>query len=116
MVTSTWNAMNGVTFIVGSLVTYGLGNISTDKLYKYQIIFLFCGLATVIWAVIVLVLMPDSPMETKFMSEREKVIAVERLRANQTGVASREWRWDHVWETLLDIKTWLWFILIVAIS
>lgn len=60
--------------------------------------------------------MPDSPMEAKFLGEREKVIAVERLRANQMGIISREWRWDHVWETLLDVKTWIWFILIIAIS
>jgi hypothetical protein len=32
------------------------------------------------------------------------------------GVASREWRWDHVWETLLDLKTWCWFVAIIAIS
>lgn len=55
-------------------------------------------------------------MEAKFLGEREKVIAVERLRANQMGIISREWRWDHVWETLLDVKTWIWFILIIAIS
>jgi hypothetical protein len=39
--TAYWNAMNGVTFIVGSLFTYGLGHIETDDMYKYQIIFLF---------------------------------------------------------------------------
>ncbi|KAK4154810.1 hypothetical protein C8A00DRAFT_32406 [Chaetomidium leptoderma] len=50
-------------------------------------------------------------MEAKYLGEREKVIAVERLRANQMGVfASREWRWDHVWET------WCWFVAIVPPS
>jgi len=29
--------MNGVTAIVGSLFTYGLGSINTDKVYKYQV-------------------------------------------------------------------------------
>lgn len=38
MRTSFWNAMNGVTAIVGSLFTYGLGSINTDKVYKYQVI------------------------------------------------------------------------------
>ncbi|KAL4932383.1 putative MFS transporter [Aspergillus undulatus] len=111
-----WNAMNGVTAIVGSLFTYGLGHINSDTLYSYQTIFLLCGLLTVLYAVVVLIFMPDSPMETKFLSEREKVIAVERLRANQMGIISREWRWDHVWETAIDIKTWVWFLLIIAIS
>lgn len=69
-----------------------------------------------LYSVLVLIFMPDSPMEAKFLGEREKVIAVERLRANQMGIISREWRWDHVWETLLDVKTWIWFILIIAIS
>jgi MFS family permease len=114
--TSYWNAMNGITQIVGSLFTYGLGHIESRVLFKYQIIFLFCGLLTVCYSVAVLVLMPDSPMEAKYLGEREKVVAVERLRANQMGVASREWRWDHVWETLRDVKTWLWFLIIVSIS
>ncbi|AEO68507.1 uncharacterized protein THITE_2118047 [Thermothielavioides terrestris NRRL 8126] len=114
--TSYWNAMNGVTAIVGSLFTYGLGHIESDVLFKYQIIFMFCGLLTVAYSLVFLVLMPDSPMEAKYLKEREKVIAVERLRANQMGVASREWRWDHVWETLLDLKTWCWFVAIVSIS
>ncbi|KAK4159507.1 major facilitator superfamily domain-containing protein [Cladorrhinum sp. PSN259] len=114
--TSYWNAMNGVTAIVGSLFTYGLGHIETTVMFKYQIVFLFCGLLTVIYSGVVLWLMPDSPMEAKYLTEREKVIAVERLRANQMGVASREWRWDHVWESLLDLKTWCWFVIIVAIS
>ncbi|BCS30464.1 putative MFS transporter [Aspergillus puulaauensis] len=111
-----WNAMNGVTAIVGSLFTYGLGHIQSDTLYSYQTIFLLCGLLTVLYSILVLIYMPDSPMEAKFLGEREKVIAVERLRANQMGIISREWRWDHVWETLLDVKTWIWFILIIAIS
>ena len=114
--TSYWNAMNGVTFIVGSLFTYGLGHIQSDVLFRYQIIFLFCGLLTVLYSLVVLIFMPDSPMEAKYLTEREKVIAVERLRANQMGVASREWRWDHVLETLLDLKTWCWFVAIIAIS
>ena len=55
-------------------------------------------------------------MEAKFLNQREKVIAVERLRANQMGVISREWRWDHVIETFLDFKTYCWFFLVVSIS
>lgn len=77
---------------------------------------MFCGLLTVAFSLVVLIFMPDSPMEAKCLNHREKIIAVERLRANQMGVVSREWRWDHVWETLYDMKTWCWFFLIVAIS
>ncbi|KAL1794997.1 hypothetical protein ACET3X_006813 [Alternaria dauci] len=114
--TGYWNAMNGVTFIVGSLFTYGLGHINSDSLYKYQVIFMFCGLLTVAYAFVVLVFMPDSPMKAKYLTERERFIAVERLRANQMGIQSGEWKWDQVWETFVDFKTWCWFIAIIAIS
>ncbi|RYC61830.1 hypothetical protein CHU98_g4371 [Xylaria longipes] len=114
--TSYWNSMNGVTQIVGSLITYGLGHIMSEKIYRYQVIFLFCGTLTFLYGIAFLVLMPDSPMEAKYMSEREQLIAVERLRANQMGVASRKWRWDHALETLLDLKTWLWFFIMTSIS
>lgn len=68
------------------------------------------------YSILVFILIPDSPMEAKFMSDREKVIATERLRANQMGIASRKWRWDHVTETACDVKTYLWFIAITSIS
>lgn len=77
---------------------------------------MFCGLLTIAYSVIVFWLIPDSPMEAKFLSDREKVIATERLRANQMGIAARKWRWDHVKETALDVKTYLWFIAITSIS
>ena len=60
--------------------------------------------------------MPDSPIEAKFLKQEEKLIAIERLRMNQMGIASREWKWDHVFECARDLKTWLWFSLIFVIS
>ncbi|KAI8942271.1 hypothetical protein NX059_000350 [Plenodomus lindquistii] len=98
------------------LLSYGLGHIQSDRLHSYQIIFLFCGLLTVIVSGFVWVFMPDSPMEAKFLNDHDKLIAVERLRMNQMGVASRVWKWDHVKEAFLDPKTWLWFSMLTAVS
>ncbi|KAI9929356.1 hypothetical protein AWENTII_009074 [Aspergillus wentii] len=36
MRTALWSGMNGVTFVVGSLFTYGLGHIHSNTLYSYQ--------------------------------------------------------------------------------
>ncbi|KAF2478383.1 MFS general substrate transporter [Lindgomyces ingoldianus] len=113
---AAWYAMLGVVNILGSLLTYGLGHIASAHLYSYQIIFLFCGLLTVVVSVFVFIFMPDSPMEAKFLSHDEKLIAVERLRMNQMGVASRVWKWGHVMEAFLDLKTWLWFSMLTAVS
>ena len=61
-------------------------------------------------------LMPDSPVEAKFLNENDKLIAIERLRMNQMGISSGIWKWDHVRESFLDPKTWLWFSLMFVIS
>jgi hypothetical protein len=55
-------------------------------------------------------------MQARFLSPSDKVIAIERLRMNQQGIASGTWRWDHVWECLLDPKTWIWTALLTAVS
>ena len=60
--------------------------------------------------------MPDSPTEAKFLSDDDKVIAIERLRDNQMGVMSREWRYPHFFEALLDPKTWLWVVMVFCAS
>lgn len=60
--------------------------------------------------------MPDSPQTAKFLTAEEREIAIERLRVNQMGTGDGVWKWDHVTECLMDVKTWLWFSLIVVIS
>jgi hypothetical protein len=82
----------------------------------FQIIFLFFGLVTMVVAVIMFFWMPDSPTEAKFLSDDDKVLAIERLRSNHMGVMSREWRYAQFFEAFWDIKTWLWIALIFAIS
>ncbi|EJD48687.1 MFS general substrate transporter [Auricularia subglabra TFB-10046 SS5] len=108
---SMWMAMNGVTGVVGSLVTFGLGHIQ-GRLYEYQTIFLFIGLLTIVCSPFVYFILPDSPSKAKFLTREEKVIALERLRANNQGTETKVWKWEQVAEVLLDVKTYLWFILL----
>ncbi|KAK1223983.1 hypothetical protein PQX77_013144 [Marasmius sp. AFHP31] len=106
-----WMAMNGVTAMVGSLLSWGLGHIR-GSLQPYQTIFLFIGLLTVLCSPIVVLVLPDSPTKARFLTSDEKIVALERLRANNQGTESKVWKWDHVLEVLLDVKTYLWFLLL----
>ena len=60
--------------------------------------------------------MPNSPTDATFLDNEDKIIAIERLRDNQMGVMSREWRYPHLSEALLDPKTWLWTTMIFCAS
>ncbi|GJE93056.1 MFS general substrate transporter [Phanerochaete sordida] len=106
-----WFAANGATGMVGSLISWGIGHIN-GKLFPYQSIFLFIGLLTVVLSPLVWLILPDSPVKARFLSHEEKVIAVERLRANNMGTETKVWKWDQVWDLALDIKTYLWFALL----
>ena len=55
-------------------------------------------------------------MQARFLKGDDKLLAIERLRMNQMGVSSGVWRWDHVKECLLDVKTWIWFSMLTAIA
>lgn len=112
----SWYAMNGVVNMFGSLITYGLGHIQSHIFEPYQIIFLFFGLITITFSAVVLIFMPDSPVRAKFLKEDDKPVAIERLRMNQQGIENNQWKWDHVKEACLDLKTWFWFVLMFAIS
>lgn len=46
--------------------------------------------------------------DARFFTEAEKAQAVERLRANQTGVGSNEFKWQHIYELFYDIKSLFW--------
>jgi len=70
-------------------------------------IFLFCGLVTIISAPVVWWRLENDIPTARFLTEHEKSQAIERLRANQTGTGSREFKWDHILELLLEPKTYL---------
>ncbi|KAJ7647137.1 MFS general substrate transporter [Roridomyces roridus] len=93
-----WYAMNGCT--------------AMGKLHPYQIIFLFIGLITIVCSPVVYFVLPDSPTKAKFLTYEEKIVALERLRANNQGTESKVWKWDQVLEVMLDVKTYLWFSLL----
>ncbi|KAL2431503.1 putative transporter [Exophiala dermatitidis] len=113
---AVWYASNGICNVFGSLLTYGIGHIHSSVLKSYQIIFLFFGLITVAYSVLVLFVLPDSPVTARFLKGEDKLVAIERLRANNQGVDGNRWDWGHVKEAALDLKTWMWAAMMFAIS
>lgn len=103
---TAWYFMVGVAAIVGGLLGYGVGHTHT-AVGQWQFVFLICGGFTVLWAFVIYFFLPDSPLQAYFLTEREKSIAVERLRGNRTGIKSTEVKWDQAREALTDPQVWL---------
>ncbi|KAF2805001.1 putative allantoate permease [Mytilinidion resinicola] len=95
-------------------IGYGIGFIAGDHVWRSM--FWITGAMTIVWAVVIGVFLPDNPVKTKFINERQKAILVERLRADQTGVENKTFKREQMIEAFLDPKTWLMFFFNIWIS
>lgn len=64
------------------------------------------GVLTLIVGLCFWFFIPDNPMKARFLSREERVIAVERLRNQSTGVENKTWKREQFWEALRDWKPW----------
>ncbi|KAI1339769.1 MFS general substrate transporter [Xylariaceae sp. FL0016] len=108
---AAWYSTNGLATIAASALSYGLGHIPSEHLESWQIIFLFVGLVTIVTAPFVYWKLDNDIPSARFLAEEDKPKAIERLRANQTGTGSREFKWRQVLELALEPKTYLWIAL-----
>ena len=70
-------------------------------------IFLFTGILTIATVPFVYWKLDNDIASARFLTERERAQARERLRANQSGAGSQDLVWSHVVEAFVDIKTYL---------
>ncbi|KAE9388672.1 MFS general substrate transporter [Gymnopus androsaceus JB14] len=83
---SWFYVMNGLTQIFGGFIAYVLA--------------IFVGIAILAW-------MPDSPIHAHFLTEDERIAAVERVRNDQGGVVNKKIKREQIIEAFTDIRTWL---------
>ncbi|EJT98419.1 MFS general substrate transporter [Dacryopinax primogenitus] len=69
-----------------------------------EIVFVLTGLVTALFGVLLLMFMPDSPITARFLTHREKEMAIERIRVNNQGVGNRYFKSYQFREALTDIK------------
>ncbi|KAJ5683578.1 hypothetical protein N7462_006743 [Penicillium macrosclerotiorum] len=105
---AAWYSTNGLATIVAAALSYGLAHINSEVLRSWQIIFLFVGLVTIVSAPIVYWRLDNDVLTARFLNEEEKLQAIERLRANQTGTGNTDFKFSHVLEAALEPKTYLW--------
>lgn len=105
--TCWWTCQAGVATVVGGLLSYAFQHVHVAAVELWQIFFFILGAATVLWGVLVLVAMPDSPTTARFLAADERVAVLENLRANHTGTTTHELKWSQVRELFTDPLTYL---------
>jgi len=103
----------GVATMFSGLIGYAVGHINSD-VKKWMWIFIIFGSITMTWGIIMFFLLPDSPSTTRFLSPRERAVAVERVAANKQGVKNRTFKAYQAVQMVKDPKTWILFIMAVS--
>ncbi|KAI1188357.1 major facilitator superfamily domain-containing protein [Nemania serpens] len=109
----TYYCMNGVAGIIGGLLGYAIGHITTG-LPPWQYVFLIFGSISLAFGVIFLGFMPDLPTTARFLNPRQRIVAVERVARNRQGIKNHHFKTYQMWQCFRDPKTWILFVMSVA--
>lgn len=108
--TIAYQIANSCAGLFGPLLSYAIGKaVGTHSIKQYQGIFIFMGAISLGMVPIVYWLLPNSPTTAKFLARgNDRLIAIDRLKENNTGTKSSTFKWNQFWETLKDPKTYMW--------
>ncbi|KAJ7197771.1 major facilitator superfamily domain-containing protein, partial [Mycena pura] len=105
---------NGVAATVGDFLVYGLGHATNSKVPPWALIFLVLGALTTCWGAVMFLTLPDSPVFARFLSQRQKAIAIRRVASNRTGTKNKVFKYYQLVQAFSDPKTYLLFIASIA--
>lgn len=77
--------------------------------------FLLFSLITIVLGLLVIFFLPDNPMSST-LSDQEKILAIERLRGDTTGIENKTFKPSQMLEGLKDRHTWLICVITTAIN
>ena len=113
---SLWYLGTGTGPILGALTAYGLLFYTGDHFRSWQIVFLIYGLITIAVGICVVIFLPDSPMAAPRLSREEKIVCIERVRENQTGIENKRFKMSQFIEIWQDPQTYLIIIIVTAMN
>lgn len=111
-----WYGTNGLASMFGSFLAWALSFITGGSLYVYQILFLIVGLTTVLTSPLIWWRIDSSPATARFLTEEERLWAIERLRDNNSGAVTTTFNWNQVLEVMWSPISWMFIALTFCVN
>ncbi|KAJ5768255.1 hypothetical protein N7533_000838 [Penicillium manginii] len=108
-----WISANGCGQIIGGLVAYGISRRLSEidaAIAGWKVIFIATGCFTVCIGILFFVVIPDSQLNCRWLNERDRLLAIQRVRDNEQGIGNRHFKWYQFREALLDPLNWALFV------
>ncbi|GAA5953621.1 hypothetical protein JCM21900_003365 [Sporobolomyces salmonicolor] len=111
-----WYSATGIFSAFSGVVNYGLGS-AGGSLATWKYMYLFAGAWTILWSLVVVLVVPDSPRTSqRWFNEQEREILMRRCRENMSGrVELGSFSWGQAREAALDLKIWGFMLMGAAI-
>ena len=78
--------------------------------------FIVMGIVTSLIGVATIWILPDTPMQAKFLSDTEKTALLNHVSVNKTGIENSHFKFSHLVEIALDVQVWLMVLITVLVS
>ncbi|KAJ5372706.1 major facilitator superfamily domain-containing protein [Penicillium concentricum] len=111
--TAFWLGGTPIGNFFGRLISYALGSMH-PSFPTWKLFFVFFGALSFAFSFVLIFFMPDNQANARWLSEKEKKIAITRVRENNTASSDNQWKWTQFWEALRDPQTILFFITAVG--
>lgn len=110
-----WYLGTGTATIMGALVAYGLLFYTNNAFKPWQIMFLIFGLVTIATGIAIFFFLPNNPMTSR-LTHAEKLLAIERLRDNRTGIENKHFKRHQFVQAFRDPQTYLIAVIVTAMD
>ncbi|OBW64188.1 MAG: Uncharacterized protein AUREO_057470 [Aureobasidium pullulans] len=98
-----WYLGIGLGQALGGLISWAFQHVSPNaSIESWRLMFIVIGLITLVVAITIFLMVPDTPMAARFLTPDEKVALLEHVKENQTGIENTHFSWAQIFEALLD--------------
>ncbi|KAJ5818573.1 hypothetical protein N7474_004164 [Penicillium riverlandense] len=110
--TGFWISANGWGQIIGGLVAYGISRRISEveaSIAGWKLIFVATGCFTTCVGLLFFYIIPDSQLNCRWLNQRDRLLAIQRVRENEQGIGNRHFKWYQFKEAFFDPLTWALF-------
>lgn len=111
-----WTCQAGFSTIIGGLLSFAFQHIQSTEFQGWQIFYLVMGVITLGFGLLVAIFVPDSPVKCKFLTQDEKLVVLENIKANHTGTETYTFKWSQVKELFIHDKHTYVFLALTLLS
>ncbi|KAJ5608036.1 hypothetical protein N7537_004655 [Penicillium hordei] len=110
-----WWAFGSMANVMLTMIAYKLiiddnTGVLAGSINSWKWLHIICAVLTFAIFIPLLIFLPNSPLDAKWLSTEEKVHTIQLIRETHAGISNSTFKWRQVRESFTDLKSWL-FIL-----